>query len=628
MKRNKRHTTEQALEIILSDSGTDVILEDSSSEEDSEPQPDNDSDYQLPTEESDEEDEEDEPGPSASTQPPSRGLSRRASAPPPPPPQPEQFSPCAQQKPGKAPAKRRRSDPAATEGERWHNREEKDRKPEPLKFAPAREPGPTFDRTAAWTPLSLFQLFFSASVIRTIIDNTNANAAKRIGAGLKFRWAPLTVRDFYTFLSIIVFSGLVEVHNRADYWRRKWPYNFAFPRENMSRDRFEAILWSLHLSSSEDDEENDRKRQTANYDRLCKIKPLYTEIVAACMAHFQPYRNICVDERMVASKARISMKQYMKDKPTKWGYKLFVLADSATGYTWNFSVYSGKTDKPEGSAGGHGLSYSSVVDLMPFSVLGSGYTLFVDNFYTSPALFQDLHRKNIACCGTIRKNLVGFPNTVSNGFPKNPDRGDIRWIRRDPLLFVKWMDTREVAVCSTLHEAFSGKTVKRKVKEAGVWQTKSIPVPDCILDYNANMGGVDLSDALIGYYSVHHKSMKWYKTFFYHFLDIAIVNSFILYKEICKTRADLTEKSHKMFREQLAAEMLSFEAGSAPQPAPMSTCMPAYYGTDATQSRRYCRRCQDRGTPRVKTPVYCRKCNVPLCLTAKKNCFSQWHDGQ
>ena len=36
---------------------------------------------------------------------------------------------------------------------------------------------------------------------------------------------------------------------------------------------------------------------------------------------------------MVASKARVFKKQYIKDKPTKWGFKFWVLADSKNGYT-------------------------------------------------------------------------------------------------------------------------------------------------------------------------------------------------------------------------------------------------------------------------------------------------------
>lgn len=63
--------------------------------------------------------------------------------------------------------------------------------------------------------------------------------------------------------------------------------------------------------------------------------------------------------RMVATKARISMKQYMKDKPTKWGYKLFVLADASTIGIFLYTSKSGVTT-------GHGLSYTAVMDLLPF----------------------------------------------------------------------------------------------------------------------------------------------------------------------------------------------------------------------------------------------------------------------
>nr|XP_033932692.1 piggyBac transposable element-derived protein 4-like [Pseudochaenichthys georgianus] len=514
---------------------------------------------------------------------------------------------------------------------RWHTREDKDQRPEPRGFMPARVPGPALDPLTAWSPLSLFRMFFSSSVVQRLVDNTNANALKRSQAGKKYVWKVLTVRDFYVFLAIIIFSGLVHVHHRSDYWRRKWPYNFQFPADRMSRARFEAILWSLHMSDPEEDKENERKSNTAEYDRLFKIKPLYTDIVAACKAHFQPYRNISIDERMVASKARISKKQYAKDKPIKWGYKLFVLADSSTAYTWNFFVHTGKSE----STTGPGLSYSSVMDLLPLPLLGQGYTLFVDSFYTSPALFEELSTKNIGCCGTIRKNKMEFPRAELNDLPKNAERGDLRWIRRGKLLFVKWMDTREVSVCSTVHEAFSGQTVQRKVKQAGVWQTKTVPVPDAMLDYSRSMGGVDVSDTLIGNYSVHHKTMKWYKTYFYHFMDIAVVNSFLLHKELIKMRKDPSgtrPHSQKSFREQLAADMLEFAgvpaaeaAAAAPPSPPPLTCMPVYYGEDATASRKYCKNCSNAGNKRVKTPVCCRKCMVPLCFTSRKNCFKEWH---
>ncbi|XP_026159321.1 piggyBac transposable element-derived protein 4-like [Mastacembelus armatus] len=611
----KPHTVEEVLTELEKDAGTPLCVNDSSSDEEDLILSDyavdsGDSDYRPPSSESD--DDEDFTPSSATSPQQKRGCSPLGTPP----------------APGVKPPKRLRLTDGE-EGGRWRDRDEEDIKPDPPKFMPARTPGPTLDTSRAWSPISLFHLFFSASVVRTIIRNTNANAAKRKQAGMKFKWETLTVKDFYTFLAVVIYTGLVTVHHRSDYWRKMWPYNFPFPSEKMSRDRFEAILWSLHLSNPDEDEDNEKKRNTPEYDRLFAIKPLYTEIMDACKAHFQPYNNVSIDERTVATKAQMSLKQHMKHKPTKWGYKFFVLADSSTGYTWNFFMYTGKAMSPRD----HSLSYSTVMDLMSFPLLGSGYTLYMDSFYTSPALFTDLSAKNIGCCGTIRKNRVGFPNTQTNDLSRKAGRGDMRWIRSGRLLFVKWMDTSEVTMCSTVHQAYSGQTVMRKVKEAGLWQVKSVPVPDCVMDYNQNMGGVDLSDALIGFYSVRHKTTKWYKTLFYHLLDISVVNSYLLHRELFKIRQNPTQTkpfTHKAFMEQLAKEMLEFAEGSAstapppphPHPPP-TTCMPMFFDSDI---RKHCRRCLDAGIPRVKTAVYCRMCNVPLCLSSKKNCFKEWHD--
>ncbi len=186
------------------------------------------------------------------------------------------------------------------------------------------------------------------------------------------------------------------------------------------------ILWNLHLSDPNEDVENQllKTNNDPNYDRLFKTKPLYTEIRLACKSFYAPNINISIDERMVASKARIGIKQYIKDKPTKWGCKLFVICDSKTRYTCDFIIYAGKSERVTDN----GLTYDVVMQLMDLC-LGKGYKLFVDNFYSSPTLFRDLYAQNTMACGTVRENRRGFPKTKENGIPRNAERGTIRWIR-------------------------------------------------------------------------------------------------------------------------------------------------------------------------------------------------------
>ena len=64
------------------------------------------------------------------------------------------------------------------------------------------------------------------------------------------------------------------------------------------------------------------------------------------MKYFQPDEHISIGERMVQNKGIYGFRQCMKDKPTKWGMKLWVVADTVTGYTYDFEVYTGKKSAP------------------------------------------------------------------------------------------------------------------------------------------------------------------------------------------------------------------------------------------------------------------------------------------
>ena len=116
---------------------------------------------------------------------------------------------------------------------------------------------------------------------------------------------------------------------------------------------------------------------------------------------------------MIPFKGRLGFKQYMKNKPTKWGVKVFVLSDATNGYIYRVQVYTGKQLDSTVDAG---LCSRVVLELMT-GLENKGLQLYTDNYYTRGflKLYND---KGINSCGTVRTNKKesrGYYNNRSNG---------------------------------------------------------------------------------------------------------------------------------------------------------------------------------------------------------------------
>ena len=157
--------------------------------------------------------------------------------------------------------------------------------------------------------------------------------------------------------------------------------------------------------------------------------------------------------------------------------------------------------------------------------------------------------------------------------------------------------------------------------------------PRVVADYNQYMLGVDKMDQLVSYYSFLHKSVKWWRKVFCWTLEVATVNSYILYKEQAKQQA-VRPMAHLAYR-RLLIDVLSepLRSGATPRlrtgPRRSQTIehlQPVKHFLHKVQKRKDCVVCSNReeGGVRHLTLYVCKTCtsNPALCPS---QCFEKYH---
>ncbi|CAH1995954.1 unnamed protein product [Acanthoscelides obtectus] len=187
--------------------------------------------------------------------------------------------------------------------------------------------------------------------------------------------------------------------------------------KTMREYRFRLIHKFIHFA------DNNFLDNDPHVRKLYKIKPIIDHLQNKFRSVYIPGKNISVDESLMGWKGRLSWKQYIPSKRKRFGIKFYMLCESSTGYVYNFFVYTGADTN-------YGHKYieqpiaARIVLSLCDSLLNKGHCLFLDNFYTSPHLVEELTKRRTDCVGTMRINRKGIPQDIKT---KKIEKGSL-WL--------------------------------------------------------------------------------------------------------------------------------------------------------------------------------------------------------
>ena len=94
---------------------------------------------------------------------------------------------------------------------------------------------------------------------------------------------------------------------------------------------------------------------------------------------------------------------------------------------------------------------------------------------------------------------------------------------------------QHLALLSTVDRANQFVEVQKKVKLNQKFEKITVKKPFVIERYNVHMNAVNKLDQMLSKYNLLRKCVRWWKTLFFHIIDISIVNVYILFREYQKS---------------------------------------------------------------------------------------------
>lgn len=422
--------------------------------------------------------------------------------------------------------------------------------------------GPTRICNGIEAPMDAFKLLFDPQIIRHMVSCTNEFAHES-----QPTWS-MNEEEMERFVGLLFLRGVMNQRNFP--FEQLWSKETGCPAYNrtMSRDRMREIKKFLRFDHKRD------RRRNLRHDKFCMISEVLNRFVDNSQRCYRPGPFLTVDEQLYPTKTRCKWTQYMPNKPDKFGIKFWMLAEVETKFCFSVMPYLGRDE----SRVTHSLGTHVVMKLLE-PLFDKGYNVTVDNFFTSKELAEALLNRRTTITGTIRGNRRELPP------PGQLQLYQSVFFKSNDLHLTRYQAKRNkvVHILSTQHRSVNVQPEGKKK-------------PDTIQFYNANKSGVDILDSMCRQLSTRAACRRWPLAVFYNLLDLAGINSFILFRKTTGSRI-----SRREFLFQLSKELRRDVQQNTPEESP----------TVVLERRVTCR--VRASCEKNRTFNLCQSCSKPVC---------------
>ncbi|KAL4089999.1 hypothetical protein QTP88_024915 [Uroleucon formosanum] len=361
-------------------------------------------------------------------------------------------------------------------------------------------PKPDYSKYQNMSVIEIFENFIDDEIIQHFVAET-----KNYALFLNCPDPNITANEIRCFLAILYASSYNDLPSKRHYWDNGDDMKNIAVSQSMRRDRFLQICRFFHCTNNTEINQNDKG---------WKIRPFIEMMKKRCVNNFVPEEHLAYDESMVKYFGRHTCKQFIRGKAIRFGYKIWCL-NSKNGYLVNFDLYQGKNLKSnsdyEKLFSKAASPFLVLLDEIPDDKRELNYNIYMDNLFSSPALFSFLRFRGYSAIGTIRDNKIpkNCPLTNKTVF-KNKNHGyfETAMERKDGLLYLRWMDNAVVTMISSSCGSQNVGQVKRFSQKEK--RNVLVPRPKLIAKYNTYMGGTDQMDQNIACHRVGIRGKKWY----------------------------------------------------------------------------------------------------------------------